>query len=61
MTVSRCLLPFALLFARDQDAARRAWKELPESCPHNDCSPNARCKDVCSEWAKGQAKPEAVA
>lgn len=59
--ISRCLLPFATTFARNPEAARQAWKELPDTCPHTDCSPNARCKDVCGEWAKGQAKPEAMA
>jgi len=58
--ISRCLLPFATTFARNPEAARQAWKELPDTCPHTDCSQNARCKDVCSEWAKGQAKPEAA-
>lgn len=59
--ISRCLLPFATTFARSQEAARKAWKELPDTCPHSDCSPGARCKDVCSEWAKGQKQPEGQA
>jgi len=51
--VTRCQLPFLLILAkRGKDAAREAWKRLPEKCPHNDCSPGVDCRKACAQVAR---------
>ena len=53
--ITRCQLPFALLYAKQgKAAAREAWKQLPEKCPHNDCSPGANCRQACAQLARGK-------
>ena len=53
MTVSRCLLPFAREFVPDREEMRAKWRDLPETCPHDDCTATG-CRQVCGEWAAMQ-------
>lgn len=52
--VSRCLDTFSRLPSMAE--RRKAYTQLPDTCPHSDCSPGATCKAVCGDWAAMQKK-----
>jgi hypothetical protein len=57
VTVTRCTLPFMRSLSAtpmNADAIKALLAQLPETCPHEDCTKGAKCREVCRVFAQGQ-------